>query len=149
MFSISGCSATACSKSSYRAGIWCAREDNEGVTFAWAQVVVLPDSGGLVLALVAHARFLVGLLVVEKEQMGAAAVRSARGAAGGLVKGPAEEAPGMPLVPLDMGQFFTVRGPRGRWGGQEARSSCLWPPCRMKDMATEDPHSNAPLHSAR
>ncbi|KAK9842042.1 hypothetical protein WJX81_005814 [Elliptochloris bilobata] len=72
------------------------------------QIVVLPDSGGLVLALVAHARFLVGLLVVEKA-VGSAAASAAPGAKGGALGGGSSEAgQAMALASLDVGQYFSV-----------------------------------------
>lgn len=98
--------------------------------------MVLPDSGGLVLALVAHARFLVGLLVVEKEPGGPACAGAAGwaapapsrgrpsggtdgggvvGRAAGAAQGPAGEAAGdaawgVALGPPALGQCFSVRG---------------------------------------
>ena len=100
--------------------------------------MVLPDTGGLVLALVAHVRFLVGLLVVEKE-FAAAAVRSARGAAGRSMDGAAEDGPGMALAPLDMGQFFTVRGSAKLvgLGAGNARQRRLLVSCQPQLMRVE------------
>ncbi len=130
---------------------------------AAAQVVVLPDSGGLVLALVAHSRFLLGLLVVEKEPPGSAARArgptwqpqhappdpgaagwpgGARGGAGGGAReaaGGASEGAGAgvadaALAPPAMSQFFTVRA-RSRAHPPGRVHAALRPACGWPPLA--------------
>jgi len=125
--------------------------------------VVLPDSGGLVLALVALSRFLLGLLVVEKEPPGGAArargpawqpqhappdpgaaarpggarggaAGGARGAAGGASEGAGAGAADAALAPPAMSQFFTVRA-RSRARPPGRVHAALRPACCWPPLA--------------